>query len=108
MIAFVKEFGMSHRFGNRRRFATELCGPYACDETEDTRVSCLLEIGQTKVAIKIPSQVFQQYLAGAYGDVVLHLPRGRVARVETAPRLSQAERKAASGWAAEMEDFDRF
>ncbi len=108
MVAFVKELGMSQRFGNRRRFATELCGPYACDEIEDARISCVLEIGQTKVAIEIPAHIVQKYLAGAYRGVVLHLPRGRSAPVETPPRLSPAERKAASGWAAEMEDFDRF
>lgn len=108
MIAFTKEFGMSQRFGNRRRFAADLCGPYACDEVEETRVSCYLEIGQTNVAIEIPAHVFQKYLAGAYTGVVLHLPRRRPVQVDTTPRLSPAERKAASGWSAEMEDFDRF
>ena len=108
MVAMRKEFAMSQRFGSRQRFATDLCGPYACDEIEETRVTCYLEIAHHRLAIDIPTDLVEHCRAGANGDVFLRLPGHRVARVEPAALMSDAEQKVAKGWSAEMSDFDRF
>jgi len=108
MVAMKKEFAMSQRFGSRQRFATNLCGPYACDEIDETRVTCYLEIAHSRLAVDIPASLVEQCRAGAQGDIFLRLPGQRVAHVEPAPLLSDAEQKAAKGWSAEMSDFDRF
>ena len=108
MIALRKEFAMSQRFGSRQRFATDLCGPYACDEVHDTHVTCYLEIGRTRLAVDVPSDLVEQCRSGVHGGITLCLPGLHVTRVEPAPMLSDKEQKAARGWSAEMADFDRF
>jgi hypothetical protein len=108
MIAFNKEFAMSQRFGSRQRFARDLCGPYACDEIEDTSVPCYLELGRTRVAVSLPAQLVDQCRCGAPGSLVLRLPGDRIAPVETARLLTEEERQTANGWSTEMADFDRF
>jgi hypothetical protein len=108
MIAFMKESRMSQRIGNRRRFALDLCGPYACDEMEDTRVPCYLEIAGANVAVEIPSRLIEQHRLRGAGGIVLHLPGERLPLITSPAKLSETEQKAANGWLAEMEDFDRF
>lgn len=106
MIALRKEFAMSQRFGSRQRFATDLCGPYACDEINDSRVTCYLEIAQTRLAVDVPFDLVEQCRNGMH-TINLRMPGQHVA-VEPARLLSDREQKTARGWTAEMTDFDRF
>lgn len=107
MVALRKEFSMSQRFGNRHCFATDLLGPYVGSEIEDAHVTCYLEIGNDKISVDIPSEVLDTHRASD-GRVVLRIPGQRSATVETSSTLSEREQRVASGWSAEMEDFDRF
>lgn len=108
MIAMSKEVTMSHSFGKRQRFGAELCGPYACDEIDDTRLACYLEIGDRRVAIDVPADLVRPCRVGVQGGIFLRLPDQRAARVEPTRLLSDAEQKVAKAWSAEMADFDRF
>ena len=108
MIAFRKEFSMSQRFGSRQRFALDLCGPYACDELQDTSVPCYLQLGRMLVPLDLPEQLVEQCRRGKQNSLVLRLPGDRIALVETGRPLTDEERQTASGWSTEMADFDRF
>ncbi|HET6881999.1 MAG TPA: hypothetical protein VFI31_17665 [Pirellulales bacterium] len=98
---------MSQRFGSRQRFALDLCGPYACDEIQETSVPCYLELGRTRVAVNLPAELVERCRA-VKPSFVLRLPGDRTVPVETARLLTEEERQTANGWSAEMADFDRF
>lgn len=98
---------MSQRFGNRNRFATNLIGPYACDEVDDAQVTCYLEIADTRLVVDIPADVLKDYRL-SNGHVTLRIPGERVIPIKTAKALTDREQRLASGWSSEMADFDRF
>ncbi len=108
MIALMNRFSMNQEIRNRRRLPLDLCGPYVGDDLDSRVVRCYLQIARTSVAVDIPADLLHKHRLGGRGGVVLHLPGERMARVETAPLLTDSEQKLANGWSSEMEDFDRF
>ncbi|MGH7134285.1 MAG: hypothetical protein ACREHD_01010, partial [Pirellulales bacterium] len=88
---------MSQRFGSRQRFALDLCGPYACDEIQETSVPCYLELGRTRVEVNLPAELVERCRAGK-PKLALRLPGDRTVPVESARLLTVEERQAAGGY----------
>jgi hypothetical protein len=114
MFALTKEARMTQPsrkspFRNRIGLSLDLCGPYAADEVDFRKVSCILQIDQTELAVEVPAEVLRQLQRqGENSEVVLRFPGDRSIAVDALPVLTEKQRKSAAGWSAEMGDFDRF
>jgi hypothetical protein len=109
MIARIKELSMDQQFRNRRRFPIDLCGPYPGDEPDCSATRCDLQIGLSHVAVDIPAAVLRNLrLNDSHSEIMLRIPGEQRLPVNVTPLLTDEQQKAADGWSAEMNDFDRF
>jgi len=92
----------------QRRLPVELCGPYADEEVASRQLCCWLQVGHTKVAVQISTEVLRDPHLHDRGEIVLHVPNQRPMEVEPRAILTAGQQRNVHGWTAEMADFDRF